>query len=73
MLDDPSKSSSEIMDGLVLPLEDGLKELMFPFSRTEHRYWETNAAHNSRVDRSPWEFVEPGQGGPLQAGREHFA
>ena len=25
MLDDPSKSSSEIADGLVLPLEDGLQ------------------------------------------------
>ena len=23
------------------------RELMFPFYRTEHRYWETNAAHNS--------------------------
>ena len=23
------------------------RELMFPFCRTEHRYWETNAAHNS--------------------------
>ena len=23
------------------------KELMFPFYRIEHRYWETNAAHNS--------------------------
>ena len=22
-------------------------ELMFPFCRTEHQYWETNAAHNS--------------------------
>ena len=22
-------------------------ELMFPFCRTEHKYWETNAAHNS--------------------------
>ena len=23
------------------------RELMFPFYQTEHRYWETNAAHNS--------------------------
>ena len=23
------------------------RELMFPFCRTEHRYWETNATHNS--------------------------
>ena len=23
------------------------KELMFPFCQTAHRYWETNAAHNS--------------------------
>ena len=23
------------------------RELMFPFCRTEHRYWETNAAHSS--------------------------
>ena len=23
------------------------RELMFPFCRTKHRYWETNAAHNS--------------------------
>ena len=23
------------------------RELMFPFCQTEHRYWETNAAHNS--------------------------
>ena len=23
------------------------KELMFPFCRMEHRYWETNATHNS--------------------------
>ena len=23
------------------------RELMFPFCRTEHKYWETNAAHNS--------------------------
>ena len=23
------------------------RELMFPFCRMEHRYWETNAAHNS--------------------------
>ena len=23
------------------------RELMFPFCRTKHKYWETNAAHNS--------------------------
>ena len=27
LLDDPSKSSSEIADGLVLPLEDGLQRV----------------------------------------------
>ena len=31
LLDDPSQSSGEITDGLVLPLEDGCRELMFPF------------------------------------------
>ena len=41
------------------------KELMFPFCRTEHRYWETNAAHNS--------LNELIIGRPLQDGREHFA
>ena len=47
MLDGPSKSSGEIMDGLVLPLEMVFRDLMFPFCRNEHIYWETNTAHNS--------------------------
>ena len=29
-------------------------ELMFPFCQTEHKYWETNAAHNSLN-----EFMDP--------------
>ena len=29
-------------------------ELMFPFCRTEHKYWEMNAAHNSLN-----EFMDP--------------
>ena len=45
--DGPSKPSSEIVDGFVLRLNMVCKELIFPFYRTEHRYWETNAAHNA--------------------------
>ena len=47
LLNGSSKYSSEIAYGLVLPLEDGLQRTIFPFCQTEHRYWETNAAHNS--------------------------
>ena len=47
MLDDPSKSSREIADGFIPRLKMVCRELIFPFCRTEHRYWETNTAHNS--------------------------
>ena len=50
------------------------RELMFPFSRTEHRYWEKCRPQlTKQVDKSLREFVEPSQGGPLQAGQEHFS
>ena len=47
LLDDSSKTSSEIVDAFILHLKMASRELMFPFFRIEHRYWEINAAHNS--------------------------
>ena len=47
LLDSSSKSSSEIADGFVLLLEDGLQRTIFPLCQTEHKYWETNVAQNS--------------------------
>ena len=50
------------------------RELMFPFCRTEHRYWKTNAAHNSLNELIDLRGSLLNQAsGPLQAGREHFA
>ena len=47
------------------------RELIFPFCLTEHRYWETNKAHNS-----PNEFIDPlgslwnqAKAGPLRLAR----
>ena len=46
------------------------RELMFPFCRTEHRCWETNAAHNSLNELiDPYESLwNQARGWPLQAG-----
>ena len=75
LLDGLSKSSSEIVDGSVLPLEDGLQRTNISFLSNLAQVLgnECNPQFAERVDRSLWEFVEPSQGGPLQAGREHFA
>ena len=48
-------------------------ELMFPFCWTEHKYWETKAAHNS-----PNEFMDPlgslcNHARAFQAGRKYLA
>ena len=75
MLDGPSKSSGEIVDGLVLLLEDGLQRADIPLLSNEASVLGNKCSPQltERVDRSPREFVELSQGWPLQAGREHFA
>ena len=63
LLDDPSKYTNEILDGFVLPLEDGLQRT--DISLLSNRYWETNAAHNSLNElidlrRSLWNQARAG-------------
>ena len=50
-------------------------EIMFPFCRTEHKYWETNVVHNSLN-----KFMDPlgslwnqARAGPFKLGREYLA
>ena len=75
LLDDPFESSGEIMDGLVLPLEDGLQRADVSLLSNGAQVLGNKSSLQliERVDRSPQEFVKPGQGGPLQTGREHFS
>ena len=50
-------------------------ELMFPFFRIEHKYWETNAAHNSLNELIDplGSFWNQARGGSFQASQEHFS
>ena len=54
MLDSLSEPACEVPDGFIFPFGDGLEGADVPFLPDEHRYWETNAAHNS-----PNEFMDP--------------
>ena len=74
LLDDPSKSSGEITDGLVLSLEDGLQrnDISLMSNSAQVLGNKCSPQLTERVDKSLWELVEPSQGGPLQAGWEHF-
>ena len=54
LLDDLPKSSGEIPDNSPSCLRMAWSELMFPFCRTEHKYWEMKAAHRSLIG-----FIDP--------------
>ena len=75
LLDGPSESSGEIKEGLVLTLEDGLQraDISLLSNGAQILGNKRSPQLTKRVNRSPREFVEPGQGGPLQVGWEHFA
>ena len=70
LLDGPSESSGEITNGLVLPLEDSLQraDVSFLSNGAQVLGNKCRPQLTERVDRSSREFVEPSQGGPLQAG-----
>ena len=61
LLDGPSKYSSEIADGFILSLEDGLQRIDISLMSNREMVLGNKCSPQliERVDRSPWEFVEP--------------